>query len=43
VDDAELWSLVLTWTEMDTKLVLGRLDRATWQARRAQLAKVAVE
>jgi WD40 repeat protein len=37
VGDAELWIQVLTWTEMDDNGVLGRLDRATWQARRAQL------
>jgi WD40 repeat protein/serine/threonine protein kinase len=40
-EDAELRLQVLTWTEMDANGVLGQLDRATWQARRAQLGKVA--
>jgi hypothetical protein len=40
-DDAELHIQVLTGLEMDANGVLGRLDRATWQARRAQLAKAA--
>jgi WD40 repeat protein len=39
LEDAELRLQVLTWTEMDANGVLGRLDRATWQARRAQLKK----
>jgi hypothetical protein len=39
LQDAELRMQVLTWTEMDANGVLGRLDRATWRARRAQLAK----
>jgi WD40 repeat protein len=38
-EEAELRVQVLTWAEMDANGVLGRLDRATWQARRAQLAK----
>jgi WD40 repeat protein/serine/threonine protein kinase len=38
-EEAELRIQVLTWMEMDANGVLGRLDRATWQARRAQLAK----
>jgi WD40 repeat protein len=40
LEDAELWLEVLTWTEMDANGVLGRLDRATWQARRDELDKV---
>jgi WD40 repeat protein/serine/threonine protein kinase len=39
LEDAEVRMQVLTWTEMDANGVLGRLDRATWQARRAKLAK----
>jgi hypothetical protein len=43
LEDAELWLQVLTWMEMDANGVLGQLDRATWQARRAQLGKVAAK
>jgi WD40 repeat protein len=42
-EDAELRTQVLTWTEMDANGVLGRLDRATWQSRRAQLGKATDE
>jgi WD40 repeat protein len=38
-EEAELRVQVLTGAEMDTNGMLNRLDRATWQARRAQLAK----
>jgi WD40 repeat protein len=38
-DDAELRLQVLTWMEMDANGILGRLDRATWKARRARLTK----
>jgi WD40 repeat protein len=37
---AELWIQVLTWQEMDQNGVLTWLDRATWEARRAELEKL---
>jgi WD40 repeat protein len=40
-EQAELRIQILTWAELDADGVLGRLDRATWEARRAQLEKVA--
>jgi hypothetical protein len=38
--DAKLWLQVLIWSEMDANGVLGRLDRESWKARRAQFAKL---
>jgi WD40 repeat protein len=40
-EEAELRMQVLTWSEMDANGVLGQLDRATWQARRDQLRRIA--
>jgi hypothetical protein len=37
---AQLWVEVVTWQEMDQNGVLTWLDRATWEARRAELDKL---
>jgi WD40 repeat protein len=41
-EQAELRMQILTWAEMDANGVLGRLDRATWEARRAQLDRLSL-